>query len=266
MNLWQCVRIKQRLEGDGVTKPLLCAAVNSRTNMRETVVVKVRNPDSEHGHNGPSSLASELICSIVAKKMGLPVPEFGIIEIPKQLSQVVEMDDVKLLIENNSGKNFATVYCSGYALYEPCFKSKRNALADIFEEVLGFDATVLNADRLECNPNLLWKPGELMMIDHSLALPLNRSGVTCSTVLPNVELSDHVSVRQLKKKKSDLTHHRFFERWGLEFKDVDFEDVCRMVPEEWETSPGDLQRVVDFLNGRVNYLDKVRESVQEATS
>lgn len=265
MNLWNCVRIKQRLEGDGVTKPLLCAAVNTQTKMRETVVVKVRNPDSVYGHDGPSSLASELICSVIAKRMGLPVPDFGIIDIPKQLSQVVEEDDVKLLIENNSGKNFATVYCHGYALYEPCFKAARHALADVFEEVLGFDSTVLNADRIECNPNLLWRPGGLVMIDHSLALQSSRAGVTCSTVLPRHELGDHVSVRQLKKEIG-LTHHRFFERWNLEFKDIDFEDVCRMVPEEWETRPGDLQRVIDFLNGRRNHFEKIQRSIQEVTS
>jgi hypothetical protein len=62
---------------DGKTRPLLVFGLNDSD--RTKLVLKLRHPESPVGHFGPSSLARELICAVLARRLGLPVPDYAIV-------------------------------------------------------------------------------------------------------------------------------------------------------------------------------------------
>src|SRR5689334_16239268 len=60
----------------GLTRPLLVAAMDEAGNEKK-VVLKVREPDVREGHFRGTSLASELICAVLARGLDIPVPDYA---------------------------------------------------------------------------------------------------------------------------------------------------------------------------------------------
>lgn len=78
---------RRRLSG-GVTRPALVVATDEDGTEVE-IVVKCRRPDVRDGHFGPTSLACELICAVLARGMGISVPDYYVVEISSQLAKSV---------------------------------------------------------------------------------------------------------------------------------------------------------------------------------
>src|SRR5690625_2513740 len=171
---WRCIRYIKRVEGSGATRPMLCQAVDNSSGERIDVVLKVRVPDSRHGHYGPTSLAAELICAMLAQALSLPVPEYGIISIDPALAEVIDDQGIARIFRENAGKNFATKYHPSFAVLEPFFETQNKALRDLLEDVMAYDASVFNCDRMSFNPNILWRGSSLELIAPALALPVRR--------------------------------------------------------------------------------------------
>jgi len=263
---WRCIRFVKRLEGDGVTRPLLCQALSESTGARVDVVVKVRTPDTPFGHNGATSLASELVCAILAAALELPVPEFGVISLNGALAEGIVDAEVAALVRRNEGANFATVYQRSYAPLAPLFSTTGKALIEALESVVTYDAAVFNGDRDQCNPNLLWGGDDLLMIDHSLAMPIHLwrdEQLEASPIMSVARLKDHVSHSSLlgRKRKFELV----IERWLQAFTDRDFDAIVELVPKEWETRAGDLDKIVKFLKNRSRRFKDIQQRLRHAT-
>ena len=98
----------QRYLSGGVTRPLLVVAVDEYGQMH-TIVLKLRHPDSETGHFEETSLACELVCSVIARSLDLPVPDYAIVEVPRAFPQNVEAESARKLLQRNIGSNFGQV-------------------------------------------------------------------------------------------------------------------------------------------------------------
>ena len=107
-----CIEFHEYLKG-GVTRPMIVTAVDE-TEKPFNMVLKVRRPDSQSGHFNETSLACELICSIIGRYLGLPVPDYAIVDIPRGLPQHIKAQSVRDILQKNIGSNFGTIYHEGF--------------------------------------------------------------------------------------------------------------------------------------------------------
>ena len=125
---------RRRMEG-GLTKPLLMVAADE-AGKEYQVVVKMRRPDVREGHFGATSLACELTCAVLARAVGLIVPDYAIVEIPPILAQALPDGTVRQLLLSNTGPNFGTVYQEAVFSWSPSHSTQvtpevLNGLADV---------------------------------------------------------------------------------------------------------------------------------------
>src|SRR4051794_13421541 len=75
----------------GKSRPLLVVGMDD-DEQRYRLVLKLRRPESPQGHRGPTSLACELICAALARRLGLPVPDYAVVRVTAELAGAVQDD------------------------------------------------------------------------------------------------------------------------------------------------------------------------------
>lgn len=244
-----CFEYRARLKG-GLTQPLLMAAMDE--NGREfEIVLKVQHPDSREGHYEGTSLACELISAVLARATGLPVPDYAVAEIPGELPAAISNRSVRDLLARNMGENFGCVYHEGFALWDADHEPRSAELLDGLEDVLTFDATIINGDRKRQKPNLLWRGENLLLIDHSLALPVHlweEGVITTSPLFPEAQVEQYCVYRALAKKEREF--RRTVDNWKTEINLTELGRLRSFIPASWERRAGDLDRIFQFLEAR----------------
>lgn len=119
-----------------------------------------------------SGLISEVVCAKLGKELGLPIPDFAIARVEKEL--VSAANDKELERAVGEGLAFASVW------HEPTVPINRSRLIELDQTLLAkiyvFDHWIQNGDRslteLGGNPNMLidLRDNSLVMIDHNLAI------------------------------------------------------------------------------------------------
>lgn len=244
--------------GEGATRPLKAVGRDAERK-RHQVVLKLRNPSTAHGHYGATSLACELVFSILARYHGLPVPDYAIATIPSELIRHLSTERIRTALSPNTGANFATIYHQGFA---PFVTTKAQAnLLDTLKDVFCFDATVLNGDRQAANPNLLWDGNQLLCIDHGMAGPFG-SNQNVAT-LPVSSLKSHVARNPLSKDvpaKLTSLHGMWTESVTQKF----LTQVRQWIPKDWENQKGDLDSMFEFLKDRVRLFGEISSGMRMA--
>jgi hypothetical protein len=114
-------------------------------------------------------LIAEWLCGHLAQTLALPVPDFSLLDVPKELASAFG-DDGRAL-----GAGIAFGSRQETDVQEFVTTQLRHITPDLRRQVLAFDWWVENADRSLTehggNPNLLWRATskELLVIDHNLA-------------------------------------------------------------------------------------------------
>ncbi len=95
----------------GNTNPRLIAAVDEDDN-ELAVVLKLKDPGVPIGesHYEGTSLACELMCSILARALGFNVPDYAVVELSPQFAESVHEAEVRELCRKNIGNNFGSCY------------------------------------------------------------------------------------------------------------------------------------------------------------
>jgi hypothetical protein len=142
----------------GVLRPFLCKGSDA-----VTYFVKGRGA-------GSRDLIAEYVCARLGTFLGLPIPPFSVVEVPRELVAESQMAGIQ---ELGHGPAF------GSARVEFAQELSTSTIVKVPKElqaqVLLFDWWILNEDRhyteLGGNPNLLWnyEAGELVVFDHNLA-------------------------------------------------------------------------------------------------
>ena len=181
--------------------------------------------------------------------MNLPVPNYAVIDVPKNFPGVVADTEVSALLANNLGENFGTIYYPGYAVWAPSDTKSPDVLEDL-EQLVGFDTVVLNHDRSMSKPNLLVRGESFLLIDHSLALPvvIPQSPFGPTSLMDEGDVRKHCSATAVQRKGrqfNEPTH-----AWTQALTASDLTRMRQMVPASWETRAGDLDKIFDFLDKR----------------
>lgn len=118
---------------------------------------------------GPRALIAELIAAGIARRLGLPVPDPAVIEVPSGFGADESDPEVRELLERSVGVNIGLRYLDG------AFNYDARAAAEFVDAafaslVVWLDAFVTNPDRTARNPNLLVWRRSPWLIDHGSAL------------------------------------------------------------------------------------------------
>jgi hypothetical protein len=194
------------------------------------------------------------------RRLGLPVPDYAIVNIPQKLLSTIASPEIRDLLTKNLGDNFGVEYCEGYDAWRPATKSCSDDFLNGLEEVLSFDATVMNGDRKAGNSNLLRRGEEWFLIDHSLALPVDAWPAGECPLYPDAEAKAHCAYPLLYGKGRQ--YENLTGAWQQAITPTELAGLRSFVPPLWESKPGDLDRIFDFLAHRPNVFNDLSAALR----
>jgi hypothetical protein len=259
-----CIEYRKRLSQNTYTRPLYVVAVDEDDNEFE-LVMKVRHPDvpTGRGHYKGTSLACELICAMLARAVGLKVPDYAIIEVRSEMPYSVSNSEVRELLKNNVGANFGTVYIEGTSTWIPRPLVPQATLSSAIEDVLVFDSTVINGDRQADKSNLLWDGQDVFLIDHSVALPVHTwssETISKSPLFPEKNVREHCAFVSINGQGRSFS--QLLSQWKSDVSPEDIERLRSTIPSSWEMRTGDLDRIFCFLEGRQKRFEDTSAHLQ----
>lgn len=246
-----------RMADNGRTKPVR-VTVATDDGVEHDVVMKVSSGDecSEEG------LMNEMLGSLLAADLGLPVNEPFFIELDADFVQSVVRRDIRDRLEKSCRLAFGSeVAGEQWRRWGPSDKIVASQV-ELAICVMAFDGFIANGDRRPRNSNLMVRDIDWRLIDHEGAFGFRmRLFPKCEPWrLGNLELmrhygqdSEHIFAKQLSKR-SDLDFERARDLWsGL--SDARLAQYDATLPEEWEaTRP--------ILADAINHLKQVRDNIE----
>ena len=253
--------------GGGRTKPRLVVASDGRDQLQ--VVLKLRHPSTavRDGHFAGTSLACELICTVLARTIGLKVPDYAIVEVTREFASSIHENSTRDLFLKNIGENFGSVFHPSSALWPPTSREPSQAVIDQLEDILTFDAIVINGDRQSSNPNLLYRDDQLLLIDHSLALPVhlwNQQTLTCLPLFPKKSILKHCASSHLRGR--GCSYSRVCDNWQERINTQKLDGLRAMLPSSWEHNPGDIDQIFRFLDSRDRHFADISTNLMRTLS
>ena len=117
---------------------------------------------------GPKALIAELVAGVLARRVGLPVPELAFVELDPALAQAEPDPEIQDLLRASAGLNMGLDFLPGSLAFDPA--AGPDVDPGLAAGVVWLDALVTNVDRTPRNPNLLVWHGRIWLIDHGAAL------------------------------------------------------------------------------------------------
>jgi len=117
---------------------------------------------------GPRALIAEVVCGLLARRLGLPVVDVALIEVDAVMARSEPDPEIQALLRASAGLNVAVDYLPGALNWEPAMTPPPEP--ELAAAIVWFDAFITNVDRTARNPNLLRWHRRLHLIDHGAAL------------------------------------------------------------------------------------------------
>lgn len=204
-------------------------------------------------------LVAELLCSLLAREMGLNVPTPFIVNLSPEFAAGVPKV-AQDLVGRSLGLNFASESAPvGFSLVPPEARVPL-ALRPSAAEIFAFDVIVQNCDRKADNPNLLWDRSKIMVIDHERALGFVRGNAAPS--FSSLELDryyDHVFYSAVSPADAEFVRLAA-ALGGLSTGRIDA--MIGKIPDPWQVK-ADLAKVREYLSwvvaNRLQVCNLIRE-------
>jgi hypothetical protein len=200
---------------------------------------------------GVKALIAEQIGGLLAKALGLKVPELVFATVDPAFGRTEPDEEIQDLLKASAGLNLALHYLSGAITYDPAVSTVEGGLAS---QIVWLDALLMNVDRTARNTNMLMWQKELWLIDHGASLYFHHSDADFSgqAERPFTMVKDHVLLRMADRlEEADKAGRTALTP----------ELVCTLtdgVPADWlhtafpEKDPEAMRRAYcDFLNERI---------------
>ncbi|MGQ8868539.1 HipA family kinase [Myroides sp. TSA_177.3] len=216
------------------------------------------------GH-GVKALIAELLGGLLAKTLGLPVPELVFATLDEAFGRTEADEEIQDLLKFSQGLNLGLHFLSGALTFDPQAYEVDEKLAS---QVVWLDAFITNVDRTFRNTNMLVWHKELWLIDHGASFYFHHSFTNWekSALTPFALIKDHV----LLGKASQLDEVN--EAFTRILTDEVLQEVVQQIPVDWltweesELNPEEIRAVYyQFLQLRrdhaslfVNEAKKVR--------
>lgn len=118
---------------------------------------------------GAKALIAELIAGMLARALGLPVPNLALIEVPVPFGRSEPDSEIQDVLRASHGTNVGLRYLDGAFNYDNSAAGEL-VTADFATRLVWFDAFITNPDRTHRNPNVLIWERRPWLIDHGAAL------------------------------------------------------------------------------------------------
>ena len=216
------------------------------------------------GH-GVKALIAELLGGLLAKRLGLPVPELVFVNLDEAFGRTEADEEIQDLLKFSQGLNLGLHFLSGALTFDPQAYEVDELLAS---KVVWLDAFITNVDRTFRNTNMLVWHKELWLIDHGASFYFHHSFTNWekSALTPFALIKDHVLLS--KASKLEEVNDDFTQR----LTDEVLQEVVQQIPVDWltweesELAPEEIRAVYyQFLKLRrdnaalfVNEAKKVR--------
>jgi HipA-like kinase len=128
---------------------------------------------------GPKALVAELIVGLLAVRLGLPVPQLALVDLPPPFGRSEPDPEIQDLLRRSHGVNVGLRYLDGAFNFDPT-AAGTVITAEFAARVVWLDALVTNPDRTHRNPNLLVWERRAWLIDHGAALYVHHHWATAT--------------------------------------------------------------------------------------
>lgn len=248
---------------NGASTPLLITALDEHDNPYN-LVLKLRNPGPNTGnHFEGTSLACELICSVLARAAGLKVPDYFVVDVPlaslMMMGSLVPQPDAGRLMVN-TGTNFACAYAEGYLDWGATPQMLSEGFIDNMESVMAFDGTTVNDDRRTEKPNLMIKGEDVLLIDHSFTFSPAFSLIFGGPFLNPAQVANHPCRRYLQDKARQYIC--LISKLSVALEPSNLLALRSWIPTNWEMTTGHLDKIFEFLTKRPSQMQEVAERLR----
>ena len=118
---------------------------------------------------GARTLLAELIAGLIARTLGLPVPDLALIDVPAAFGRGERDPEIQDLLRKSEGVNVGIGYLDGAFNFDGAAAGEL-VTPELAARIVWLDAFLTNPDRTHRNPNLLiWRRAP-WLIDHGAAL------------------------------------------------------------------------------------------------
>jgi hypothetical protein len=249
----EAVRFDREMS-NGRTKPILinCERINGDE-------VEVVAKFSFGCDNSPNGLIREALAAMLAKDLGLPVPEPFLVSITPEFIASVENQAVLHILKNSNKHGFGSHKLpDGFGVWTASSGRMSKKLEQEALEVFAFDAWLTNADRRIKNPNLLTDGRSFAIFDHEYTLMTDLNlgwqppwikGALAGFNAP----TNHVFYQSLKGV-AGLDLSRICTAMSS-ISDERINEYAQAIPASWQHGSTALAQGVDFIS-------QLRENVQ----
>ena len=215
------------------------------------------------GH-GIKALIAELLGGLIAKELGLPVPELVFANLDEQFGRTEADEEIQDLLVFSKGLNLALHYLQGSFTFDFATNDSDALLAS---KIVWLDAYITNVDRTFRNTNLLIWNKEIWLIDHGASFYFHHSSSNWEQAAktPFALIKDHVLIS--KASKLDQVHEEFTQKLTPNV----LQKIVNTIPTEWlvwegsEQSPEEIREIYyKFLTLRLANADVFLKQAQNA--
>lgn len=215
------------------------------------------------GH-GIKALIAELLGGLIAKELGLPVPELVFANLDEQFGRTEADEEIQDLLVFSKGLNLALHYLQGSFTFDFATNDSDALLAS---KIVWLDAYITNVDRTFRNTNLLIWNKEIWLIDHGASFYFHHSWSNWEQAAktPFALIKDHVLIS--KASKLDQVHEEFTQKLTPNV----LQKIVNTIPREWlvwegsEQSPEEIREIYyKFLTLRLANADVFLKQAQNA--
>jgi len=204
------------------------------------------------GH-GVKALIAELLGGLLAKALGLPVPELVFATLDEAFGRTEADEEIQDLLKFSQGLNLGLHFLSGALTFDP---QAYEVDEDLASQVVWLDAFITNVDRTFRNTNMLVWHKELWLIDHGASFYFHHSFTNWEkqALTPFTLIKDHVLLA--KATKLDQVNEVFTRI----LTDEVLLQLVQQIPVDWltweesELNPEEIRAVYfQFLQLRRNH-------------
>jgi hypothetical protein len=189
------------------------------------------------------------------------VPDYAVLNVTSEFGASVTDKAARELLNANLGENFGTVYHEGYPLWRYSkHREPSTDFLDSLEDVLAFDAILMNTDRQIVNPNLLSRGDSWFLIDHTRAILLAKKPQEPGKLSP-AHIRSHCAYPALRQKHREYS--RLMNHWRERITPDALTQLRSWVPAGWDTSGGDLDWIFGFLERRPECFEAIQRTLRE---
>lgn len=213
---------------------------------------------------GKKALIAELIGGLLAKVIGLKVPELVFMNLDDSFSRTEPDEEIQDLLKFSVGLNLGLHFLSGAITYDPLVSVADPLSAS---KVVLLDSMITNIDRTAKNTNLLNWNKELWLIDHGASLYFHHNWKTWENHLtrtfPNIK--DHVLLERADRLLEAAKEIKEV------FNEEKIREIVAIIPEEWleeesnELTPTEMRNAyIEFLSSKLNRIDELAKEALDA--